>query len=180
MIQNKKDLKRVLKMDAEANGINGYKDYLVKIFYGNVGARAYRYLRALRKYEYCINTKSPFSLYFRFRLRHLGNKYSVAIIPNTVGGGLYLPHLEGGVVINCKSMGDYCTVNTGVVVGDKGSGNLAVIGDRVNLCVGSKVIGNVKIADDVVVAPNAVVVKDAPKGAIVGGVPAKIIKIHTL
>lgn len=178
MIQNKKDLKIVLGMDAKANGIVSKKDYYLKLIYGNVGSRAYRYLKALRKYEYSINTNSLVKkIYYRFKLRYLGNKYSIAIIPNTVGGGLYLPHLEGGVIINCRKMGEWCTANTGVVVGDKGSGNLACIGSHVKLSVGSKVIGRVVIGNNVIVAPNAVVVKDVPENAIVGGVPAKIIKI---
>lgn len=46
------------------------------------------------------------------------------------------------------------------------------------LAVGCKVIGKIKIGNKVVVAPNAVVVKDVPDNAIVGGVPAKIIKMN--
>lgn len=38
-------------------------------------------------------------------------------------------------------------------------------------------IGKVRIGNNVVVAPNAVVVKDIPDNAIVGGVPAQIIKM---
>ena len=34
----------------------------------------------------------------------------------------------------------------------------------------------VKIGNNVTIAPNAVVVKDVPDNAVVGGVPAKIIK----
>lgn len=36
--------------------------------------------------------------------------------------------------------------------------------------------GGVKIGNNVTIAPNAVVVKDVPDNAVVGGVPAKIIK----
>ena len=34
----------------------------------------------------------------------------------------------------------------------------------------------ITIGDNVIIAPNAVVVKDVPDNAVVGGVPAKIIK----
>lgn len=34
-----------------------------------------------------------------------------------------------------------------------------------------------KIGNNVTIAPNAVVVKDVPDNAVVGGIPAKIIKI---
>lgn len=37
-------------------------------------------------------------------------------------------------------------------------------------------IGGVKIGNNVTIAPNAVVVKDVPDDAVVGGIPAKIIK----
>ena len=37
--------------------------------------------------------------------------------------------------------------------------------------------GGVKIGNNVTIAPNAVVVKDVPDNAVVGGIPAKILKI---
>lgn len=43
---------------------------------------------------------------------------------------------------------------------------------------GSKILGRVKIGNHVTIAPNAVVVKDVPDYAVVGGVPAKIIKFN--
>lgn len=66
-----------------------------------------------------------------------------------------------------------------VIVGDCMVDNtqIAEIGDNVELAVGCKVIGRIKIGNNVTVAPNAVVVKDVPNNAIVGGVPATIIKI---
>ena len=64
------------------------------------------------------------------------------------------------------------------MVGVKNSIEYApTIGDKVVLNVGSKVIGNVYIGNNVEVAANAVVVKDVPANAIVGGVPARIIKL---
>lgn len=37
--------------------------------------------------------------------------------------------------------------------------------------------GGVKIGDNVTIAPNAVVVKDVPDNTVVGGIPAKILKL---
>lgn len=51
-----------------------------------------------------------------------------------------------------------------------------MIGNNVDLSVGCKVIGGVNIGDNVIVAPNTVVVKDIPANAIVSGVPAQILK----
>lgn len=52
--------------------------------------------------------------------------------------------------------------------------------NNVELAVGCKVIGKIKIGNNVVVAPNAVVVKDVPDNTIVGGVPAKTIKTKVI
>ena len=68
--------------------------------------------------------------------------------------------------------------NAGVIVGNNNKGELAVIGDNVDLTIGCKVIGGVHIGNNVIVAPNSVVVKDVPNNAIVSGIPAKILKIN--
>ena len=51
-----------------------------------------------------------------------------------------------------------------------------VIGNNVWLAAGAKVMPGVTIGDNAVVAAGAVVTKDVPANAIVGGVPAKIMK----
>lgn len=76
-------------------------------------------------------------------------------------------------------MGCNCIVSGGCVVGNKGSqDNRATIGNHVELTLGCKVIGKVNIGDNVIVAPNSVVIKNVPDNAVVSGVPAKIIKIN--
>lgn len=179
MIKTRKDLRRFISEDAKANGIDSGFDYYVKLLYGNVPALALRYLKSLRRYEYHINTNSPLRFWFRLINRRLGVRYHIAIAPNTVGYGLKLPHLELGVIVNCFEMGNHCTVNSGVVVGNKGPGlkdQIPTIGNDVNLCVGCKVIGKITIGNNVVIAPNAVVTKSVPDNCVVAGIPAKIIK----
>ena len=179
MILSRKDLIFYVKADAKANLIVSSFDYLIKILYGNVHACSFRYLKSLRLYEYYLNRNRILRFWYRFYNRRLGLKYNLSIIPNTVGPGLSIPHIEGGVIINCLRMGKGCTVNAGVVVGNKSpilQQERPSIGDNVVLCVGCKVIGGVIIGDNVVVAPNAVVVKDVPDNAIVTGVPASVLK----
>lgn len=118
-------------------------------------------------------------IFYTIKWKQLSNKYGIYIHPNTVGKGLYIPHFNGGIQLNCISMGDFCSVSSGVVVGNKGSqDNRAIIGNHVELTIGSKVIGKAAIGDNVIVAPNSVVIKDVPDNAIVSGVPAKIIKVR--
>ena len=82
--------------------------------------------------------------------------------------------------MNCVSVGYNVTANIGVLCGNKDRQyNRPTIGNNVLLCPGCKVIGKVTIGDNVTVAPNAVVISDVPDNAIVGGVPAKILKYKT-
>lgn len=178
MITKYSDYRFYIKMDAQANGINSRLDYIVKLLYGNIGALVYRYLKTLRKYEYALNRGSISQHWYRIRLRLLGNKYGITIIPNTVGYGLFIPHIEGGIVLNCRKMGNNCMVGFGVLCGNKeNQENIPTIGDNVKLYTGCKVIGNITIGNNAEVAPNAVVVKDVPENAIVAGIPAKILRI---
>ena len=50
-----------------------------------------------------------------------------------------------------------------------------IIGDRVYIGAGAKVIGKVRVGNNVAIGANSVVTKDVPDNAVVGGVPAKII-----
>ena len=50
-----------------------------------------------------------------------------------------------------------------------------IVGDDCYFGLGVKIIGSVRIGNNVTVGANAVITKDIPDNAIVGGVPAKII-----
>lgn len=190
MITSRNILNEYLSEDKKRNIVNCSSFYLrIESFlalFGCVRESYYvrKYLRVLRKLEYYSKAQSHlwggkiFKVYYMMRWKALSNKYGIYIHPNTVGKGLYIPHFNGGIQLNCISMGDYCSVSSGVVVGNKGSqDNRAIIGNHVELTVGSKVIGKVVLGDNVVVAPNTVVIKNVPDNAIVSGVPAKIIKV---
>ena len=184
MIRSRQDLDFYLRQDALRNIGSEHVSalwLLLNCFFGRDKFRALRYLRSLRHYEYALNCPcqlfpSLHRRYARFRSSRLGARYGLDIQPNTVGYGLRCPHLAGGVILHAERIGNFCTANSGVLIGKDYDGSRPIIGDRVQLCPGSKVVGGVTIGNNVIVAPNAVVVKDVPDNAIVGGIPAAVLK----
>ena len=66
----------------------------------------------------------------------------------------------------------------GVTIGSnlfKDRYKLATIGDNVLIGAGSKIIGPIIIGDNVTIGANSVVTKDIPNGAVIGGIPAKVL-----
>jgi serine O-acetyltransferase len=83
--------------------------------------------------------------------------------------------------LNAKSIGDNCTIQSGVVIGGKElAENKPVVGNNVNFGLGCKIYGKITIGDNAYILPNAVVTHDVPTNAIVGGVPAKVIKYRNV
>jgi serine O-acetyltransferase len=75
-------------------------------------------------------------------------------------------------------IGKNFTIYQGVTVGRVHSGKKAgvpTVGDNVTAFAGSKILGNIKIGDNVIIGANAVVLSDVPDNVTVGGIPAKII-----
>lgn len=85
------------------------------------------------------------------------------------------------MIINALHVGDFCIVSSGVVIGNKNHPmNKPIIEDYVEVTIGAKIIGGVKVGSHAIVAPNSVVVKDVPPYSIVSGVPAKVIKFREI
>ena len=91
---------------------------------------------------------------------------------------MYIGHF-GSIIINGGSViGRNCKISHEVALGTKGAGRglgVPIIGDDVYIGAGAKVLGSIRINDRAIIGANAVVIKDVPEGAIVAGVPAKII-----
>lgn len=183
MIKTRRDLSFYIAEDYKRNvGKRSVLSYWVRRLCDSDDAIAFRYLKCLRKYEYYLNNKSGglcavFMLYYKWKHRKLSVKYGIVIGPNMVGYGFRMAHvIGGGIVINCLSMGNNCSANVGVLVGNNGGQDRRpIIGNNVSLSTGCKVTGKVVIGDNVIVCPNSVVVKDIPNNSIVSGVPAVII-----
>ncbi len=188
MIQSKQDYRFYLLEDAKRAGfptINTLKGrivYWAKLLYGSEPAHALRYMRILRKYEYVNNCyrgicRGGVVAFFRFMWSRASLRYGIHVGLNMVGYGFWIPHITGGVIVNCHSMGNYCGCNGGVIIGNKGGQECRpTIGDNVGIQMGAKVYGDITIGNNVIVAPNSVVFKDVPSNCVVAGNPAKIIK----
>lgn len=103
MIESKKDLRFYIKEDYKRNLGNSSKwSYLVNLFYGSDNAMVFRYLKALRKYEYATNVlkKQAFGkviwVYRKFIWRKLSVKYNIVLPPNKIGYGFKIAHIVGG------------------------------------------------------------------------------------
>lgn len=189
MIKNRKDLKFYLREDFKRNGfsysIGGVvKRWLLDIC-GAENACVLGYLILMRKCEYYYNNRVNLLskvcwLYYKIKYTRLGKKLNIRIPLNTVGYGLRIHHISGGggCLLNCKSMGNYCGVNSGVLLGNnKERYDVPIIGDNVMLNAGCKVFGNITIGNNANIGVGAVVTKDVPEGGVAVGVPAKVIKI---
>ena len=92
-----------------------------------------------------------------------------------IGGGLIVQH-GYATIIAPRKIGKKCWVNQGVTIGYTNDNDCPTLGDNVTVYAGAKILGDVHVGNNVVVAANAVVVKDVEDNCIVGGVPAKVIK----
>lgn len=91
-----------------------------------------------------------------------------------IGPRLFIQH-GFATMISAKSIGSDCWINQQVTIGYTFAHEPPVIGNGVRISAGAKVVGNITIGDNAIVAANAAVVKDVPENSIVGGVPAKVI-----
>lgn len=94
-----------------------------------------------------------------------------------IGGGLYIQH-GFSTIISAKKIGKNCRIYQQVTIGFKGEFS-PVLEDNVSVTCGAKILGDVTMHKNSLAAAGAVVVKDVPENAIVGGVPAKIIDYKT-
>ncbi len=122
--------------------------------------------------------RAPFTVLYRVMAK-LCEVFCGISLPYTVivGRRVVLEHF-GGMVLVADRIGDDVVIrqNTtfGIARADEPQ-RRPTIGNRVDVGVGAVIIGGITIGDDAVIGANAVVVKDVPPGAVVGGIPARVI-----
>ena len=90
-----------------------------------------------------------------------------------VGPGLFIIHGDGTFVL-ADGIGENCTIYHQVTIGKVESG-VPTIGNNVTIYAGAKILGRVRVGDNVSIAANSVVIKDVPPNVTVLGVPAVVV-----
>jgi serine O-acetyltransferase len=93
-----------------------------------------------------------------------------------IGRRLRIDHSHGIVISGDAWLGDDVILRNGVTIGLRHTGTRGspVIGNRVDIGAGAKILGTIRVGDDVGIGANAVVLNDVPSNAIAVGVPARI------
>ena len=93
-----------------------------------------------------------------------------------VGRRFKIEHFGGIVISGDTVIGDDVVVRNGVTLGLRRTGvaGAPIIGNRVDIGAGAKILGPVHVGDDVAIGANAVVLRDVPCNSIAVGVPAVI------
>lgn len=138
----------------------------------------YRFVCALRISEYYKkNNKIKHVLYMR-KANKLGERLGFFIAPGVLGQNVKLFH-RSTIIINSNSkIGNDCMFHGDNCIGNNGKDNKCPrIGKNVEFGIGAKVIGDVELADNIIVGANAVVTKSfLEPGITIAGIPAKKIK----
>ena len=98
-----------------------------------------------------------------------------------IGRRFEIEHHGCIVIHGAAEIGDDCLIRQGVTIGNTGSADplgAPKIGNGVQIGAGAKIIGRINVGDHAIVGANAVVTRDVPNNAVVGGVPARIIKMR--
>src|ERR1700736_1115054 len=99
----------------------------------------------------------------------------------TIGRRFFIDHGSGVVIGETTEIGDDVLLYQGVTLG--GTGNEKgkrhpTLGNRVVVGSGAKVLGNIRIGDNVKVGAGSVVVHPVPDNSTVVGIPGRVVRIR--
>lgn len=164
--------------------VGGKKQFLLRIIKAHPDYYAWKYVHQLRRagYYYELRKKSVFyAIKYLIECRKknkLGRKLGIEMGECCAKRGLMIFHTHGIVINGNVRMGQNVKLHGNNCIGNSGLDSKApVIGNNVDIGVGAKIIGDVEIADDIVIGAGAVVVHSfLNKGVTLVGIPAREIK----
>lgn len=174
MIKSTEDYRYYKEQDRLALGKEYKKPKLI-------GDEIWKFEILLRKAEFYNNTskkniiKKLLKYYYGYKYYKRRITLGINIPLNTFREGLSIAHI-GNIVVNGNAkIGKNCRIQEGVTIGaTNGKKEAPTLGDNIFIGSGAKIIGNIKLADDIAIGANACVVKDVKEKAItIGGIPAK-------
>lgn len=126
--------------------------------------------------------RAPLSLVYRIMAKQ-GQWFCGIMLPYTVrvGRRVRLDHF-GGMILVAQTIGDDVIIRQNTTFG---IANLQartarpVIGNRVEIGAGAVIVGGIHIGDGAIIGANAVVTRSVPAGAVMGGVPARLLRMRT-
>jgi len=95
-----------------------------------------------------------------------------------IGRDFFIDHGGGVVIGETAEIGNNVTIYQGVVLGGTTTDPVKrhpTLGDNIVVGSGAKILGPIKIGDNVKIGANSVVVRDVPPNSVVVGVPGKIV-----
>lgn len=146
-----------------------------------------------------ILTYAGFHALLAYRLSHWLSSHHVPFLPRVIsqvarvltgieihpaaiiGKGFFIDHGMGVVIGETAEIGDYVTLFQGVTLGGTGKERgkrHPTLGNHVVVGAGAKILGGIRIGDNVKVGANSVVLKSVPANSTVTGVPARVIKME--
>lgn len=136
----------------------------------------WQFIVVYRKYQ--ANRDNIVGIYYRYRLDRVERRTGIHIEGNpSLGRGLIIGHY-GRIIINGSArLGEQVYITHGVTIGRNAVGKrkgVPVIGNRVRIGANATIVGDVRIGDDVLIAPNAFVNIDVPDHSVVIGNPCVI------
>lgn len=143
----------------------------MKVFSSDIG-RLYKIGRLLRKYKLSM-------------IAEILDKFN-NIIHNSflssetkIGEGTIFAYNGIGLVIHKDSViGENCMIGQGITIGGIGGPDrrkLPIIENNVYIGAGARILGNIRIGHDTIIAPNTVIIRSIEPYSVVGGIPSKII-----
>lgn len=172
MIQSKEEYIDYLKRDKIALGKEYKRPKLI-------GDEIWRFEILMRKTEYYKNcSKTIFgkllSLYLQYRYYKKRLKLGFSIPLNVFGPGLSIAHY-GTIVVNGNAkIGKNCRIQECTTIGaTNGSKKAPILGDNIFIGSGARIIGQIRIANDIAIGANSFVNKNFNENGItIAGIPA--------